>query len=75
VDSERPIKDPNVDRTIECIERFTAGGRGPSLLAAGTYPILHGSSGRIMFFAYDRGGPRVRFTVTLDGQLLNIRTE
>jgi hypothetical protein len=137
VDSERPIKDPNVDRTIECIQRFAADGRGQTLLAAGTYPILlesrgevyfyrdldehgaavpqglfavnvdgsnlhpvfllperfrfwkedgdffveapgpilHGSAGRIVFFAYDRGGPKVRFTVTLDGQLLKIRTE
>ncbi len=137
VDSERPIKDPNVDRTIERIEKFSADGRSRMLLAAGTCPVLldsrgevyfyrdvdeqgeavpqglfavnvdgsnlhpvfrlpdrfhfwkeegdfyveapgptvNGSTGRIVFYAYDWSGLRVRFTVGLDGQILNIRTE
>lgn len=132
VDSERPVRDPNIERNIEIIEKFSADGRTSTLLAAGSYPvldegreevyfyrdveeqgeavrpglfavkvdgtdlrpvfllperykfwkedgdfyvqapppILQASTGRIALRAYDRNGARTRFTVTLDGQLV-----
>ncbi len=132
VDSERPVRDPNIERNIEIIEKFSADGRTRTLLAAGSYPlldegrdevyfyrdvgeqgeavrpglfavkvdgtnlrpvfllperykfwkedgdfyvqapppILQASTGRISLRAYDRSGARTRFTVTLDGQLV-----
>jgi hypothetical protein len=137
VDSERPVKDPNVERTIERIERFSADGRTHNLLAAGSYPVLHEARGEVYFYrdvdeqgeavppglfavnvdgtnlhsvfvlperyrfwkedgdffvqapppilhastsrlslrAFDRGGIRIRFTVTLDGQLVEQRPD
>lgn len=137
MDSERPVKDPNMERTIERIERFSADGRGRLLLAAGTYPILseargevyfyrdvdeqgdlvppglfavsvdgtnlhpvfllpeqyrfwkedgdffveapspvlHTLTNHIAFYAYDTRGSKARFTVTLDGRLVELRTD
>ncbi len=132
VDSERPVKDPNVERSVEQIEKFSQDGRTRNVLAAGSYPALYeargevyfyrdvdeqgeavrpglfavnvdgtnlrpvfvlpeqykfwkedgdfyvqapppdlqASAGRISLRAFDRGGAKVRFTVTLDGQLV-----
>ncbi len=137
VDSERPVKDPTVDRTIERIERFPADGRTRSLLATGSYPVLHEARGEVYFYrdvdeqgeavppglfavhvdgtnlrpvfllpersrfwkedgdffvqappptlqasahrislrAYDRTGTRMRYTVTLEGQLVEQRPD
>lgn len=137
VDSARPVKDPNVDRTIERIEKISADGRSRDLLAIGSYPVLnearnevyfyrdvdeqgeavppglfavnaegtnlhpvfllperyrfwkedgdffvqappptlHASTNRISLRAFDRAGTRIRFTVTLDGQLVEQRPD
>ena len=137
VDSERPVKDPNVERTVEQVEKFTADGRSRTLLAIGSYPvlyeargevyfyrdvgeqgesippglfavnvdgsnlrpvfllperfrfwkedgdfyvqapppILHASAGRISLRAFDSRGAKIRFTVTLDGQLVEQRPD
>lgn len=137
VDSDRPIKDPTVERTIERIEKFSADGRSHILLAAGSYPVLNEARGEVYFYrdvdeqgdavppglyavsldgtnlrpifplperhrfwkedgdffvqvpppnlqaaanritlrAFDRAGNRMRFTVTLDGQLVEQRPD
>ena len=137
VDSERPVKDPTVERTIERIEKFSADGRTRTLLAIGSYPVLHEARGEVYFYrdidehgeavppglfavnvdgtnlhpvfllperyrfwkedgdffvqvpppvlhaaanrislrAFDRAGARIRFTVTLDGQLVEQRPD
>ena len=137
VDSERPVKDPNVERTVERIDKFSADGRTRTSLAVGSYPvlyeargevyfyrdvgeqgeavppglfavnvdgtnlrpifllperyrfwkedgdffvqapppILHASTNRISLWAFDRGGARIRFTVTLDGQIVEQRPD
>jgi hypothetical protein len=137
VDSERPVKDPNVERTVEQIEKFSADGRTRSTLAIGSYPVLYEARGEVYFYrdvgeqgeavpfglfavnvdgtnlrpvfllpekfrfwkedgdfyvqapppilqastnrislrAFDRGGTRIRFTVTLDGQLVEQRPD
>jgi hypothetical protein len=131
-DSDRPVKDPNMDRTVELIEKVSADGKTQSTLAAGSYPVLDESrgevyfyhdvdeqglpvppglfavrvdgtnlhpvfllpekhsfwkedgdffvqappptlqepAGRIVFWAYDRAGRKIRFTVSLQGQLI-----
>jgi hypothetical protein len=137
VDSNRPVKDQTVDRTIERIEKFSADGRNRSILAAGSYPVLnetrgevyfyrdvdeqgavvppglfavnvdgsnlhpvyllperykfwkedgdffvqvpppvlHAASNRIMFYAYEPHGTRVRITVSLEGQFIEMRRD
>lgn len=137
VDSERPVKDPNVERTVERIEKFSADGRTRTLLAVGSYPVLYEARGEVYFYrdvgeqgeavppglfavnvdgtnlraifllperyrfwkedgdfyvqapppilhattnrislrAFERGGARTRFTVTLDGQLVEQRPD
>ncbi len=71
VDSERPIKDPSVERTIERIERFSADGRSRILLAAGSCPVLHEVRGEVYFYRdVDEQGddvPPGLFAVNLDG--------
>jgi hypothetical protein len=136
-DSERPIKDPLMDRTVERIEKFSADGRVRHMLAAGSYPVLHEARGeiyyyrdvddqgeavppglfavsvdkgalrpvyplperykfwkedgdffvqapppvlhagtnRIVFYAFEPMGSRVRFTVSLEGQFLELRRD
>jgi hypothetical protein len=49
-DSERPIKDPLMDRTVERIEKFSADGRVRHMLAAGSYPVLHEARGEIYYY-------------------------
>jgi len=75
VDSERPIKDPNVERTIERIEKFSADGRQRLLLAAGSYPVLHEARGEVYFYRdVDEQGeaiPPGLFAVSLDGTNLH----
>ncbi len=137
VDSQRLVKDPAMDRTLERIEKVSANGRARTLLAAGTYPVvnearnevyfyrdvdeqgdlvppglfavnldgtnlhpiyllperwkfwredgdffvevpppvLHQSTNRISFYAYEPHGTRVRITVTLDGQFQELRRD
>ncbi len=137
IDSNRPVKDQSVDRTIELIEKFSPDGMTRTLLAAGTYPVLNeargevffyrdidqrgdavapglfavnvdgsnlrpiyllperykfwkedgdffvqvpppvlqAASNRIIFYAYEPHGTRVRFTVSLDGQLVEMRRD
>jgi len=136
-DSERPVKDPNVERTIERIEKFPADGKTRTVLAIGSYPVLHEARGEVYFYrdvgeqgetvpaglfvvnvdgtnsrpvfllperyrfwkedgdfyvqapppilhesanrislrAFDRGGARIRFTVTPEGQLVEQRPD
>lgn len=74
VDSERPVKDPNVERTIERIEKFSADGRTRSLLAIGSYPVLYEPRGEVYFYRdVDEQGEAVPpglFAVNLDGSNL-----
>ena len=51
VESERPIKDQSMDRTVERIERFSADGRVRTMLAAGSNPLLHEARGEVFFTA------------------------
>jgi hypothetical protein len=71
VDSERPVKDPAMDRTIERIEKIAANGRTRTLLATGTYPVLNEGRGEVYFYrdVDDRGDlvPPGLFAVSLDG--------
>jgi hypothetical protein len=71
VESERPIKDPNVERTIERIEKFSADGRHHLPLAAGSNPVLHEARGEVYFYRdVDEQGEAVPpglFAVSLDG--------
>ena len=71
VDSERPVKDPAMDRTIERIEKVTANGRTRLLLAAGTYPVVNESRNEIYFYRdVDEQGdlvPPGLFSVSLEG--------
>jgi hypothetical protein len=75
VDSERPIKDPHVERTIERIEKFSADGRSHILLAAGSYPVLNEARGEVYFYRdVDEQGEAVPpglYSVTLDGANLH----
>jgi hypothetical protein len=70
-DSERPIKDQTMDRTIERIEKFSADGRSRSTLAAGSYPILNETRGEVYFYhdVDDQGEvvPPGLFGVNVDG--------
>lgn len=137
VDSERPIKDRNVERTVEQVEKFSADGRTRNLLAIGSYPVLYEARGEVYFYrdvgeqgeavppglfavnvdgtnlrpvfllperfrfwkedgdfyvqapppilhaatnrislrAYDSRGTKIRFTVTLDGQIVEQRPD
>jgi hypothetical protein len=135
-DSDRPVKDPNLDRTVELIEKVSADGKTQTTLTAGSYPVLDESRGEVYFYrdvdeqglpvppglfavtvdgtnlhpvfllpekhsfwkedgdffvqappptlqapgrivlrAFDRGGHKVRFTVSLDGQLIERKPE
>ena len=136
-DSDRPVKDPNLDRTVELIEKVSADGKTQTTLAAGSYPVLDESRGEVYFYrdvdeqglpvpsglfavkvdgmitrpvyllpekhsfwkedgdffvqappptlqvsagrivlrAFDRGGHKVRFTVSLEGQLIERKAE
>src|SRR5574341_655825 len=71
VDSERPIKDQTMDRTIERIEKFSADGRNRSILAAGSLPILYETRGEVYFYRdVDEQGEAVPpglFAVNVDG--------
>jgi hypothetical protein len=71
VDSNRPIKDQSVDRTLERIERHSADGRTRTLLAAGTYPVLNEARGEVYFYRDldDQGDavPPGLFAVNVDG--------
>ncbi|HSB71236.1 MAG TPA: SH3 domain-containing protein [Candidatus Methylomirabilis sp.] len=75
VDSERPIKDQTVDRTVERIDRFSADGRSRNTLSAGSYPILNEARGEVYFYRdVDEQGEAVRpglFTVSVAGNNLH----
>jgi hypothetical protein len=59
MDSERPIKDQTMDRTIERIERFSPDGRTRTVLAAGSYPVPNEARGEVYFYrdVDERGDP------------------
>jgi hypothetical protein len=131
-DSDRPLKDPNVERVVELIEKFRPETNTQTTLAAGSHPVLNEAKGEVYFYrdvdeqgdavppglfavsveglnlhpvfllpekhsfwkedgdffvqapppvlqagtgritlrAFDRAGHRVRFTVTLEGQMI-----
>jgi hypothetical protein len=137
MDSDRAVKDPLMDRTVERIEKFSADGAQRTLLASGSYPLLNEARGeiyfyrdvddhgvpvppglfavstegaavrpvallperfkfwkedgdffvqaprpvlqaaanRIVFYAFEPAGSRVRFTVGVDGQFFELRRE
>ena len=74
VDSERPIKDQSMDRTVERIERFSADGRVRTMLAVGSNPVLHEARGEVFFYRdLDEQGEAVPpglFAVHVDGHSL-----
>jgi hypothetical protein len=74
VDSERPIKDQSMDRTVERIERFSADGRVRTMLAVGSNPVLHEERGEVFFYRdLDEQGEAVPpglFAVHVDGHSL-----
>ena len=74
VDSERPIKDQSIDRTVERIARFSADGRVRTMLAAGSNPLLHETRGEVFFYRDldDQGDavPPGLFAVHVDGHSL-----
>jgi hypothetical protein len=75
VDSERPIKDQSMDRTVERIERFSADGRVRTMLAAGSNPVLDEARGEVFFYRDldDQGEavPPGLFAVHVDGHSLH----
>ncbi len=70
-DSDRPIKDPAMDRMVERIEKFSADGRARQTLAAGSYPVLNEARAEIYFYrdVDDRGEavPPGLFAVGVNG--------
>lgn len=74
-DSERPVKDPTVERTVEQIEKFSADGRSRTLLAIGSYPLLIEARNEVYFYQ-DVGEqaepvPPGLFAVSVDGTNLH----
>ena len=71
VDSQRPIKDPVMDRTLERIEKVAANGRTRTVLAAGTCPVVNEARNEIYFYRdFDEQGDPVApglFAVSLEG--------
>ena len=71
VESERPIKDQSMDRTVERIERFSADGRVRTMLAVGSAPVLLETRGEVFFYRDldDQGEavPPGLFAVHVDG--------
>lgn len=75
VDSERPIKDATVERTVEHVEKFSADGRSRTLLAAGSYPVPYEARGEVYFYRdvseYGEAVPPGLFAVNVDGTNLH----
>lgn len=73
-DSDVPIKDQLMERTVERIEKFSADGRTRTLLAAGTYPLVNEARNEVYFYRdVDEHGDAVTpglFAVSLDGGTL-----
>jgi hypothetical protein len=73
-DSERPIKDPNVERTVEEVEKFSADGRTRTLLAIGSDPVLYEARGEVYFYRdvgeQGEAVPPGLFAVNVDGSNL-----
>jgi hypothetical protein len=71
VDSDRPVKDPNIERTVEQIEKFSADGRTRNLLAIGSDPVLYEARGEVFFYRdvgeQGEAVPPGLFAVNLDG--------
>ena len=71
MDSERPVKDPNVERKVEQIEKFSADGRTRNLLAIGSYPALDEARGEVFFYRdvgeQGEAVPPGLFAVNVDG--------
>ncbi len=72
-DSDVPVRDQFMERTVERIEKFSADGRQRTLLAAGTYPVVNESRAEVYFYRdVDEHGepvPAGLYTVGLDGGL------
>jgi hypothetical protein len=73
-DSDVPVNDPLMERTVERIEKFSADGRTRTLLAAGTYPVVNEARGEVYFYRdVDEHGepvPPGLFAVGLEGGTL-----
>jgi hypothetical protein len=74
VDSEHPVKDPSVERTVEQVEKFSADGRTRTLLAIGSYPVLYEARGEVYFYRdvgeQGEAVPPGLFAVNVDGTSL-----
>lgn len=75
VDSEQPVKDPNVERMVERIDKFSADGRVRNLLAVGSYPVLYETRGEVYFYRdvgeHGEPVPPGLFAVNVDGTNLH----
>ncbi len=50
VDSQIPVRDPAMERTVERIEKYSADGRVRTRLAAGSYPLVNQARGEVYFY-------------------------
>jgi hypothetical protein len=71
VDSELPVKDPVMERTLERVEKFSPDGRVRTVLAAGSYPTVNEARNEVYFYrdADETGEPVAPglYVVGLDG--------
>ena len=71
MDSDVTVKDPNMDRTVERVEKVSADGRTRTLLAVGSNPLVLEQRGQIYFYRdVDAQGERVPaglFSIGMDG--------
>jgi hypothetical protein len=56
-------------------ERFKFWKEDGDFFVQAPPPVLHAAANRIVFYAFEPAGSRVRFTVGLDGQFLELRRE
>lgn len=50
VDSELPVRDQVMERTVERIEKYSADGRTRTVLAAGSYPVVSEARQEVYFY-------------------------
>jgi len=71
MDSDMTVKDPNMERTVERIEKVSADGRTRTLLAAGSNPLVLEARREVYFYrdvdAQGEPVPAGLFAVSLDG--------
>lgn len=71
VDSELPVRDQTMERTVERIEKYSADGRTRTVLAAGSYPVVSEARQEVYFYRdVDEHGdpvPAGLFAVSLHG--------